>query len=213
MRKKEPIILIGGGGHCISCIDIIEQGGEFEILGILDLTEKVGQKILGYPIIGTDNELKSFLPECSNFLITIGQIDSYQLREKKLNEVKDAGGNLPVIISPLAYVSKHAEIAEGTIIMHKALVNAGAKIGKACIINTKALIEHEAEIGDFCHVSTCSIANGQVQVGKGCFIGSNTVIGNNTSVTDNVVIAAGSQVLKNIELPGIYIGNPLRKIR
>ncbi len=213
MRKKEPIILIGGGGHCISCIDIIEQGGEFEILGILDLPEKVGQKILGYTIIGTDNELKSFLPECSNFLITIGQIDSYKLREKKLNEVIEAGGNLPVIISPLAYVSKHAEIAEGTIIMHKALVNAGAKIGKACIINTKALIEHEAEIGDFSHVSTCSIANGQVQVGKGCFIGSNTVIGNNTSVTDNVVIAAGSQVLKNIKLPGIYIGNPLRKIR
>lgn len=213
MKNMEPIILIGGGGHCISCIDIIEKTGFYQILGIIDLPEKVGQKILGYPVIGTDDELEKFLPQCTNFLITIGQIDTYSLREKKYNEVKLAGGKLPVIISPLAYVSKHAEIAEGTVIMHNVLVNANAKIGKACIINTNALIEHEAEIGEFCHISTSSIANGQVKVGNGCFIGSNTVIGNNTSITDNVVVAAGSQVLRNIELSGIYIGNPLRKIR
>lgn len=213
MKKRKPIILIGGGGHCISCIDIIEKGGEFEILGILDLPEKVGQKILGYPILGTDEELTEFMLRCPNFLVTIGQIDSYQLREKKFNEVKAAGGVLPVVVSPLAYVSKHAQIDEGTIIMHNVLVNAGAKIGKACIINTNALIEHEAEIGDFCHVSTSAIANGQVKVGSGCFVGSNTVVGNNTTITENVIIAAGSQVLKNIDLPGIYIGNPLRKIR
>ena len=213
MRKIKPIILIGGGGHCISCIDIIEKGGEYEIIGILDLPEQVGQKILDYPIIGTDNEMETFLPQCSHFLITIGQIDSHKLREKKFNEVKNAGGNLPVIISPLAYVSKHAEIEEGTIIMHKVFVNAGAKIGRACIVNTNALIEHEAEVGDFCHISTSAIANGQVKVGSGCVIGSTTVIGNNTTITENVIIAAGSQVLKNIELPGVYIGNPLRKIR
>jgi sugar O-acyltransferase (sialic acid O-acetyltransferase NeuD family) len=209
----EPIILIGGGGHCISCIDVIEKGGYYEITGILDLPGKIGQKVLGYPIIGTDDTLESYLPKCKNFLITVGQIDSHSLREKIFNKVKFAGGKLPVIVSPLAYMSKHAEISEGTVIMHNVLVNAGAKVGKACIINTNALIEHEAEVGDFCHISTSAIANGQVKVGSGCFIGSNTVIGNNTAITDNVVIAAGSQVLKDVTLPGIYIGNPLRKIR
>jgi sugar O-acyltransferase (sialic acid O-acetyltransferase NeuD family) len=209
----EPIILIGGGGHCISCIDVIEKTGKYEIVGILDLPGKIGQKVLGYPIIGTDDELVTFLPRSANFLITVGQIDSSVLREKIFNRVKQAGGNLPVIVSSGAYVSKHAEIAEGTVIMHNVLVNAGAKIGKACIINTNALIEHEAEVGDFCHISTSAIANGQVKIGSRCFIGSNTVIGNNTAVTDHVVIAAGSQVLKNVTLPGTYIGNPLRKIR
>lgn len=209
----KPIILIGGGGHCISCIDVIEKGGEYEIKGILDLAEKVGEKILGYPIIGTDDELKTFLLQCNNFLITVGQIDSYTLREKLFNNVKNAGGKLPVIISPLAYVSKHAEVFEGTVIMHNAVVNASGKIGKGCIINSKALIEHEVEIGDFCHISTASIANGQVKVGSGCFIGSNTVIANNISITDNVVIAAGSQVFRNVTLAGTYFGTPIRKIR
>ncbi|MBA4408515.1 MAG: acetyltransferase [Odoribacter sp.] len=209
----KPIILIGGGGHCISCIDVIEQTGLYHILGIFDLPEKLGQKLLNYSIIGTDNELEQFVPDCPDFLITVGQIKSSVLRETIFNKVKQAGGKLPVIISPLAYVSSNANIGEGSIIMHHALVNAGATIRKGCIINTKTLIEHEATVGNFCHISTASVVNGQANIGDCCFIGSNTVIANNTNVIANTIIAAGSQVLRNIEIAGTYIGHPLRKIR
>ncbi len=209
----KPIILIGGGGHCISCIDIIEQTGLYQIIGILDLPEKLGQKVLNYSIIGNDNEIGRFITDCSDFLITVGQIKSSTIREMIFQQVKQAGGKLPVIISPLAYVSSFANINEGSIIMHHALVNAGATIGKGCIINTKALIEHEVCIGNFCHISTAAIVNGQANIGNQCFIGSNTVIANNINVAANTVIAAGSQVLKNVDFSGTYIGHPLRKIR
>ena len=209
----KPIILIGGGGHCISCIDVIEQTGLYQILGILDVPEKLGIKVLNYSIIGTDNELDQFLPDCSDFLITVGQIKSSSVREKIFLTVKKAGGNLPVIISPIAHVSKYANIAEGTIVMHHAFINAEAFIGKGCIINTKALIEHETIIGNFCHISTAAIANGQVRIGDCCFIGSNTVIANNTNVAAKTIIAAGSQVLRSIDASGTYIGQPLRKVR
>jgi len=209
----KPIILIGGGGHCISCIDVIEQTGLYQIIGILDLPEKLGEKVLNYSIIGTDDELERFLPDCPNFLITVGQIKSSALRERLFQKVKKIGGNLPVIISPIAYVSKYAHIEEGTIVMHHSLINAGAIIGKGCIINNKALIEHEAVIGNFCHISTAAIVNGQANIGVSCFIGSNSVIANNTNVVANTIISAGSQVLKNIENPGIYIGLPLQKIK
>lgn len=209
----KPIILIGGGGHCISCIDVIEQTGLYQIIGILDLPEKLGEKVLNYSVIGTNNELERFLPDCTDFLITVGQIKSSALREKLFQQVKKAGGNLPLIISPIAHVSKYASIDEGTIVMHHALINAGASVGKGCIINSKSLIEHEAKIGNFCHISTAANVNGQVNIGDRSFIGSNTVIANNTNVASNTVIAAGSQVLRSIDSPGIYIGHPLRKIR
>jgi len=209
----KPIILIGGGGHCISCIDVIESTKEYKIIGIIDLPEKVGEKILNYEIIGTDNDLPEFVEECPDFLITVGQITSSSIREKIFYQVKKAGGNLPVIVSPFAYISEHAIITEGTIVMHQALVNTQAKIGQGCIINTKALIEHQSHIGDFTHVSTSATLNGQVKIGNNCFIGSNSVVGNNSEITDNCVISAGTQVLKNIDLPGVYVGNPLKKIR
>jgi len=56
---KEKIILIGGGGHCKSCIDVIEQEGRFEIAGIVERPNSSGiPSVLGYPIIGTDDYLR-----------------------------------------------------------------------------------------------------------------------------------------------------------
>lgn len=88
--------------------------------------------------------------------------------------MKNIGYTLPVIISPLSYVSKYSKIEEGTVIMHQALVNANVNIGKNCIINTKALIEHDSVIEDNCHISTASVINGGVVVKEGTFFGSNT---------------------------------------
>jgi hypothetical protein len=45
---KEKIILIGGGGHCSACVDVIEQEGRFTIAGIVDVPEKKQHYILGY---------------------------------------------------------------------------------------------------------------------------------------------------------------------
>ena len=170
---KEKIVLIGGGGHCHSVIDVIELENRYEIIGIVDTKENIGKKVLGYEIIGCDDDLETIFLSCKNALITVGQIKTSDLRIKLFDKLKDIGFNFPVIISPIAYVSKHATIDEGTVIMHHALVNANVKIGKNCIINSKALIEHDCIIGDNCHISTASVINGGVTVKANTFFGSN----------------------------------------
>ena len=202
---KKPILLIGGGGHCKSCIDVIEQEGKYQIAGIVDVAGKVGQTILGYPIIGTDDDLPELVQKYPNVLITIGQIKTADLRIKVYNQAKKLNAQFPVIVAPTAYVSKHATIGDGTIVMHQALINAEAKIGVNCIINSKALIEHEAVVGDHCHISTGSKVNGQVAISNECFIGSSATLANNINITEKVIVPAGATVFKNITKPGIHI--------
>ncbi len=194
----QNLILIGGGGHCKSCIDVIEQTGRFQVAGIVDVTKKLHQKILGYEIIATDDELPRLVNEYENFLITLGQIKSPKKRISIFQTLKESGAKLPVMVSPLAYVSKHARIEEGTIVMHYALVNAGAKIGKNCIINTRALIEHDAIVADHCHIATGAVINGGVRVGPGTFFGSNAVSKEYVEIGENAVIACGAKITKNV---------------
>lgn len=201
----DKIILVGGGGHCKACIDVIEQEKRFEIAGIVDHPDMFGQNILGYPIIGCDDDLPDLFKKYKNALITVGQIRSARTRIKLYNMLKSIGYTLPVIISPLAYVSKLACIEEGTIIMHQALVNVQATIGFNNIINSKALIEHEAVIGNHNHISTVSKINGQVKIENECFIGSGSTIANNISIVSNVIVPAGVSVYKKIEKSGIYM--------
>ncbi|MFA6126536.1 MAG: acetyltransferase [Bacteroidales bacterium] len=214
---KEKLILIGGGGHTKSCIDVIQAEDRFDIAGIVESqgyqVSGIGFQVMGYPIIGTDDDLPGLIREYKNALITVGQIQQPAVRIKLFNLIRDLGGVFPVIISPNAYVSKTALIGAGTIVMHHAIVNTGAIIGMNCILNTGSLVEHEASVGDHCHISTYAILNGQCRVGNRNFIGSRTVLSNNVTVTDDILVSAGSVVLRSLENPGTYIGNPLRKIR
>jgi len=223
----EKLILIGGGGHCKSCIDVIQAEGRFEIAGIVDSSfrgnDKEGSRlrgndkevysVLGYPVIGTDDDLPELIREYKNALITVGQIQQPDIRIRLFKLIKELGGVLPVVVSPKAYVSKTARVGAGSIVMHHAIVNAEAVIGVNCILNTGSLIEHEAVVGDHCHISTYAVLNGQCRVGNRTFIGSRAVLANNTEVGDDILVSAGSVVLRSLDKPGTYIGNPLRKIR
>lgn len=190
--NKEKIILIGGGGHCKSVIDVIESAGLFVIIGIIDTKKNIGKEVLNYKIIGTDDDLPEMIKLYKNFHITIGHILSNTKRVNSFNKIKLLNGIFPAIISPSAFVSKHAEIGEGSIIMHHVLINAGAKIGCNTIINTKALVEHDAVVGNHCHISTGSIINGGVEVGDNTFFGSGAVSKQYVKIPPNSFIKANS---------------------
>ena len=187
---KEKIVLIGGGGHCHSVIDVIEQTNKYEIIGIVDTKENVGKKVLDYEIIACDDDLETIFKTCKNAIISIGHIKSNALRKKLFENLKNIGFNIPTIVSPLAYVSKYALVDEGTVVMHHALINANAKVGKNCIINSKSLIEHDCIIEDNCHISTASVINGGVIVKENTFVGSNSV--SKEYIEINGFIKAGS---------------------
>jgi len=191
----KEILLIGGGGHCRSVIDVIEQGCQFEIVGIVDRPELFGSNILGYSVIGNDSDLDGLAKKYQYALITAGQIKSPSLRIKLFNLAVKAGFKLPNIISPNAYVSKHSSIGNGIVVMHNAIVNASASIGDNCIINSKALIEHDCLISKHCHISTNATINGGVTVESGCFVGSGATTRELITISENSFIKAGSLVV------------------
>jgi sugar O-acyltransferase (sialic acid O-acetyltransferase NeuD family) len=194
----KEIILIGGGGHCRSCIDVIETEGKFQIAGILDVAEKKGQKISGYEIIGTDHDIEALAQKYDYFFISLGQIKSYSLRDNLFKRLRSLGVKTPTITSPYAITSRYATTGEGSIIMHGAIINSHATIGHNSIINTSALIEHDASVGDCTHISTAAIINGSSRVGNHSFIGSNTVIKDSIKIGDRCIISAGTFIKNDL---------------
>lgn len=196
--KKKKILLIGAGGHALSVIDVVERQDKYGIIGLVGLSEEVGVFKLGYPVLGNDDDLKKIFSKCERAIITIGQISSSIPRENMYSLASNIGFKFPSVASPLAYVSQHARIGLGTIIMHGAIINAGATVGNNCIINSKALIEHGCKVGSNCHVATGAILNGDVDIGSGSFIGSGSVIQQGIKIGANVVVGMGLFVRQDI---------------
>tara|TARA_E500000331_G_scaffold357739_1_gene420672 strand:- start:5418 stop:6041 length:624 start_codon:yes stop_codon:yes gene_type:complete len=203
-----PILLAGGGGHCRSCIDVIELNGGYEIIGLVK-SDSAGviDNSLRYPVVGSDKDLPILIKNCPNILIAIGQIKSPDARIKLYNYLKSINANLPFIYSPLSYISPNANIGKGTIVMHAAIVNAGAKISENCIINTHSLIEHDVEIKAHCHVSTAAKINGNVKIGEGCFIGSGAILREGIEIGSGSVIGAGQIVMNDLPSKTLFTGN------
>lgn len=204
--ENHDLVLVGGGGHCKSVIEVAESVG-YQIIGILDTSENVGKEVLGYRITGTDEDIPKYINK-AEFIVTVGHIKSPAIRIALYHKIIAAGGRLATLIASTAHVSRYARVGEGTVIMHQAMVNADARIGEGCIINTFANIEHDAVIEDFCHISTGAMVNGNCLVGTGSFLGSQAVMVNGVSITEGCVIAAGAMVRKNIVKKGVYSDNP-----
>ncbi len=202
----ENIILVGGGGHCSSCIDVVEQEGKFQIAGIIDMPDKLGTSLLGYPIIGNDEDLPKLVKTYQYFLITLGQIKSPQRRIDLFEKLLQLDVQLPTIVSPHAYISPHATVGAGTIVMHNSLINAGAMVGDNCIINSHSLIEHDATVGDHCHISTGAIINGGTQIAGYTFVGSGSVVRDNIRIGSHSLIGGGVSVMEEVPDHSFYTG-------
>jgi len=107
-------------------------------------------------------------------------------------------------------------------------IQKGAVIGKRCRIQSHAFICELVSIGDDCFIShgamfiNDTFASGgparEKEAWKPTVLGHHVSVGTNATImpvkiTDHVVIGAGSVVTKDILEPGIYAGNPARKIK
>jgi len=108
-------------------------------------------------------------------------------------------------------------------------IQSRVKIGADTRIQSHAFICELVSIGDFCFISHGAMfindefkiggpARGQKELWRSTKIGNHVSIGTNAtilpvSICDNVVVGAGAVVTRDIIEPGIYAGNPARKIR
>ena len=211
MYKK--VVIIGAGGHAKVIVDIIEKSQDI-VLGFLDDNIEKGTIIANnedLKVIGDLNDRFSLPVTHSDleFVIAIGD----NKRRKEVAEKNVPNIKFYTAIHPSTNIGIDVSIEEGTVIMANSCINASAKIGKHCIINTGAIIEHDNIIKDYVHVSPNATLCGTVTVGELTHIGASATVKNNTNITQNCIIGAGTIVIKNIDEEGTYIGVPAKRMR
>ncbi len=206
MTRSLPLVVVGGGGHALACLDVLECVKAFRIAGIVDPALPAGSLYGGYPVLGGDEALEGLAATCPCALVGVGQIKSPRVRIRLYETLRQLGFSLPSVVSPLAYLSPHAALGEGSLVMHHAVVNTGAAIGKNAILNTGAIIEHECRIGDHCHIAVGAVLCGNVTVGDGAFIGAGAVCRQGVSIGAGAVVGCGVRVIEDVPPHTLYTG-------
>lgn len=212
MIKK--LILIGGGGHCKSVLDSLLGLNEYKEIAVIDRRENVGSNVMGFPIIGSDDDLSTLFAEGYKYaFITVGSIGNPALRIKLFNLLSEIGFEIPSIIDLSAKVSSYATISKGVFVGKQSIVNAGTIVNVGAIINSGCIIEHDCRIGAFSHISPGAVLGGEVVVGDNSHIGLNATVKQQVSIGSDSIIGMGSTVLQNIQDGIMAYGNPCKEVK
>ena len=198
--ESKKLVLLGGGGHCKSVLDVIIRNGEYEDVVITDSAMPVGTRILNAPVVGTDEMIPVLFQDgYHHAFVTVGSIGDSKIRIKLAALAESIGFEFPVIADPSAQISKFVTIGGGTFIGKNAVINADSYIGNHCIINTGSIIEHGCGIGDYSHISVGTILCGDCKVGAKSFIGAGSTVIQGIDIGHNVIVGANSTVLTDVE--------------
>lgn len=180
----EKLLLVGAGGFGRV---VLEHASAIYDCAFLD--DGDASIVDEVPVIGKTSEMASFYPEYKWLLVTIG---NNKLRERLYKEAASIGYTFPNIIHPTAYVSPHAHIGSGCVILNNAVVQNNAKIGDGCILNPGVEAHHDSTIGNYCLIYTNSVIRSLTHLGDRVWIGSTATISTGAAVPNDAIIEDGA---------------------
>ena len=196
------LVIIGAGGHGKGIADSALKNG-YETICFIDDSE-VGD-VIGFPIIGTSDDIENLNDGKTDFIIGIG----VNAIRKSIAEQHNV--NWVSVVHPSAQIAFDAKIGKGSVVMANAVVNVSAMVGEHCIVNTGAIVEHDNVIENYVHISPNVALGGTVRIGSLTHVGIGATVKNNTEICSDCTIGAGAVVVKNIKEAGTYVGVPIRK--
>ncbi|MEZ5566174.1 MAG: acetyltransferase [Gammaproteobacteria bacterium] len=203
------LLIVGAGGHGRVVADAAMESGRWSSLAFLDDSPQESV-ILGLPVIGGLESYFNSQDVATDFIIAIGNC---RLRMQLIDHGIKAGLNLPALVHPAAWVSRHASIGAGSVILGQAVIQAGAVIGKGCIINTSATVDHDCRLGDGVHVCPGAHVAGDVMIGARAWIGIGSAVRDGLSIGADAIVGAGAAVAADVGDDTTVVGVPARPIK
>jgi sugar O-acyltransferase (sialic acid O-acetyltransferase NeuD family) len=208
-----PVVLIGGGGHAKVVAAVVGKIKHYHIVGYT--APIAGSAPLNLAYLGTDEILPDLLTSkrVTGAVIGIGIVEINGKRAALHRSVVGHGLSLPAIVSPTAVVNEPVAIGNGTVVMDGVVINPGTTIGELCILNTNATVEHDCTVGSYSHIAPGAVLCGGVTVGDETMIGTSACVLPGLYIASRCLIGAGATVTRDLTEPGVYLGNPARRIR
>jgi len=206
--KKQPILILGAGGHGRVAADCIAQGEKYQVAGFLD-DGLHSDKVYGYPLLGGLDQLKVLREQFTFAFVALGNASR---RLELLDILTELGFENPAVIHPASIIGADVVINEGVLVGPGAVINVGAKIGRGVIVNSNATVEHDCELATGVHLAPGSTACGGVKVGENSWIGAGATVINNLVIGSNVVVGAGAVVTQSVANGVTVVGVPAREI-
>ena len=207
----KDIYIIGASGFGREIAWLVEELDEFNVIGFVDDNKEMQNTIINdIPIVGEISFLIEKKEE-TNVVIAIG---NPTIRKKIYDQLKNNNNiKFPNIIAKDVRMSNTNNIGFGNIICTQSTLTVNIKLGNFNHVNLDCTVGHDVILHDFITVYPSVNISGNVEIGNYSELGTGTKIIQGKTITENVIVGAGSVVIKDISESGTYVGSPVRKVK
>jgi len=162
---NKNLLILGAGQYGTVVKEIAEEMGCFDKIDFLDDSYGTDNPNYHEEAIGTIKDMASFSGDYFYAIPAIGIAESRLALIQKIKE--ETTFQIPVIVSPRAYISKSAQLQKGTVIEPLAGVHANTVIGIASYVSMGAVVNHNAVVLEGCHIDNNAVVmSGALVVAK-----------------------------------------------
>ena len=205
------LVVYGTGGMGRELMWQLSESCDFNLLGFVDdAPEKYGAVINNYPVVGNTEWLLEREEKTAVAIAVANPVIRRKIAEKLK---KNSNIVFPNIIAPDARISEFVEMGEGCIICYGNIITVNIKIGDFFISNRCNTIGHDCVIGDFVTLNPMTSVSGNVVIKDRTDIGTGTNIIQGKTIGSDVVVGAGSVVVKDIPDSCTAVGVPAVPIK
>lgn len=203
---KDLVVVGSGGINIVRLIeDINSEKKLYNFIGFLEKDEnRHGKDVLGYPVLGGDELLRTELKHCVVINNVMATPRIHEVITKKLNS-EFGITEFPNLVHPSVNLS-HVTIGIGNLIYPNTILEPLSRIGDFNNI-FNAYVAHETIVGDY-NLMANSFIGSRTTIGSYNLFGNRCCVHNLCKVGDDNLIGVGAVVIKHVKSGQRLMGNP-----
>ena len=207
MPSPSNLIIVGAGGHALSVADAAFSAG-WTVVGFYSPDGAGPASILG-PVLSSP-----VLLDLSDTAFALG-IGTNHSRETVAEDISKRFAHTEIVsvVHATAWVSPHATVHPGAVILAHTSVGPGSTVGRGALLNTGASLDHESSLGDYASLGPGARTGGNVSVGERTMIGIQAGILHGVTVGSDCVVGAHSLLNSDLDSNIVAWGTPAKTVR
>ncbi len=204
---NKPLYIIGTGGFAREVLCLIRDLGRYDqVKAFVEADAAYShQALMNIPVIPQSQ----FDPDGAEVIIAIG--DPATRHKVSLTLPQDT--DYATLIHPSVIMSPWVRIGAGSIICARTTLTCEISLGKHTQLNLHTTVGHDCVLEDYVTTAPAVNISGRCHLAGKIYVGTNASIRQNIRIAEGTTIGMGAVVVKDITEPGIYVGNPCKKIK
>ena len=209
MAKK--IVIYGNGQFAGLLYQLMSADHAFDVAAFTaDRQYLKGTMLHGLPLVEFDTVETRYPPADFDMLLAIG-VTRMRDRERMFEKAKAKGYYLPNYIGKRAITYPNLVMGENNIVFDGTCLELNGQLGDNNMIMANCYVGHDFRIGSHNYLAAGCAIGGTSRIGSLCYIGIGTTTIQKITIADEVLVGAGSLLVRDAKPCCRYFGVPARK--